>query len=656
VAWKRFLNEAREIAQATWAQVARFFAYAWMLWRARTLRRSLNDAQLAFGEKVYTAGLGPHELRTEIAALDEQASRIETGKARPQANARQRQVLLLKLADTLLSQDAADPGVVEVHHKAVAAQTAVKEHENLLREKRATLFPGEPQRKRRVAIGSGMVAVFLILLVGVLFLRGGRSQGPDVRGLVDALKASDASTRNEAAQVLGRIGPKAKQAVPQLLKALDDEVIPVRISAASALAHVSLDHVTNAVTALNLIVRDRESSHRLAAANALGEIGGEAKPAAAHVADLVVVSTGADRDAAVTALKKIDPELAKDALEQARKRDEAWGAVLGKGSEGSKPDGFERREGGTPGSNENESEPKAKPSEPSIADFPITLAQIKKELGPADTGDEYVLDYKDKLNVRASAALNHIELMIKSDAAGLALASKLFKSHLFTKEEGATLSDLLKKKEGEKEVVRFKVTVKESIVVNGMLLMTISLAEANKEAITAVEKIGGVVRYDEGDPKKVVSVGLQGARVTAADLERLAALPSLKTLILKRATFPTSALKVVGKLKSLEYLVLMDTSLGDDALKHLEGLTGLKTLDLGLNPMLTDAGMASLGKLKQLESLNLAGSKVTDDGLAGLEGLKKLKDLNLAGTRVTRKGVEKLELAIPDIGIISTAR
>lgn len=177
-----------------------------------------------------------------------------------------------------------------------------------------------------------------------------------------------------------------------------------------------------------------------------------------------------------------------------------------------------------------------------------------------------------------------------------------------------------------------------------------------KKAVTAVEKLGGGVRFDKDDPKKPWSVGLQGVELADADMERLAALASIKVLVLKRAVFKDKGLQVISRLKSLEVLDLMDTSIGDDGLKHLEGLTRLKTLDLGLNPKLTDAGLKHLKPLRELDYLNLAASKVTDEGLKGLEGLKKLKHVNLSGTKVTKMGVRQLELALPDVGVISTAR
>lgn len=68
--------------------------------------------------------------------------------------------------------------------------------------------------------------------------------------------------------------------------------------------------------------------------------------------------------------------------------------------------------------------------------------------------------------------------------------------------------------------------------------------------------------------------------------------------------------------------------------------------------LLTDAGVKELVGLKQLKTLNLAGTQVTDAGVEQLRGLTKLRLLNLRDTKVTDEGVEKLQQALPKCKII----
>jgi Leucine-rich repeat (LRR) protein len=63
---------------------------------------------------------------------------------------------------------------------------------------------------------------------------------------------------------------------------------------------------------------------------------------------------------------------------------------------------------------------------------------------------------------------------------------------------------------------------------------------------------------------------------------------------------------------------------------------------------ITDAGLAHLAGLTNLETLSLFGTHITDAGLAHLEKLTNLKELNLSDTRVTSEGCDKLRTALPN--------
>ena len=68
---------------------------------------------------------------------------------------------------------------------------------------------------------------------------------------------------------------------------------------------------------------------------------------------------------------------------------------------------------------------------------------------------------------------------------------------------------------------------------------------------------------------------------------------------------------------------------------------------------MTDAGLKELADLKNLTTLNLAGTQVTDAGLKELTGLKNLSELDLSGVaKVTRDGVAELRKALPKCEII----
>jgi mono/diheme cytochrome c family protein/uncharacterized membrane protein len=94
------------------------------------------------------------------------------------------------------------------------------------------------------------------------------------------------------------------------------------------------------------------------------------------------------------------------------------------------------------------------------------------------------------------------------------------------------------------------------------------------------------------------------------------------------------------------WLKLGNTKIGDAGLKSVGKLKNLTRLGLE-QTAITDAGLTNLSGLKHLEHLNLYGTKVTDAGLKALAGMKQLKTLYLWQTAVTPAGVEALKKQLP---------
>jgi hypothetical protein len=117
-------------------------------------------------------------------------------------------------------------------------------------------------------------------------------------------------------------------------------------------------------------------------------------------------------------------------------------------------------------------------------------------------------------------------------------------------------------------------------------------------------------------------------------------------------------------LTNLQSLFLWGANVTDAGLEHLKGLTNLQSLNLS-HTKITDAGLEHLKGLTNLQSLYLSNTQVTDDlqspylsntkitdaGLEHLKGLTKLQWLHLGYTQVTDAGVEDLERALPNVHI-----
>jgi hypothetical protein len=95
------------------------------------------------------------------------------------------------------------------------------------------------------------------------------------------------------------------------------------------------------------------------------------------------------------------------------------------------------------------------------------------------------------------------------------------------------------------------------------------------------------------------------------------------------------AMDLLGRVDKLAWLDLHGLGVSDGQLASLEAVPGLKTLDLGVNGDVTDAGLRHLRRLSMLEELSLEGLKtVSPAGLRNLAQLSELRLLDLSGTGV----------------------
>jgi hypothetical protein len=89
----------------------------------------------------------------------------------------------------------------------------------------------------------------------------------------------------------------------------------------------------------------------------------------------------------------------------------------------------------------------------------------------------------------------------------------------------------------------------------------------------------------------------------------------------------------------------------DEDLAEIAACPRLHLLFFPQNASVTDAGLARLEGLTELDYLDLSGKGITDTGLIHLYGLKKMKSLSFYGTRVTSEGIEKLQKELPNATI-----
>jgi beta-lactamase regulating signal transducer with metallopeptidase domain/Leucine-rich repeat (LRR) protein len=160
----------------------------------------------------------------------------------------------------------------------------------------------------------------------------------------------------------------------------------------------------------------------------------------------------------------------------------------------------------------------------------------------------------------------------------------------------------------------------------------------------------------------IVSSGLGDSGLK--ELAKLRSLERLNLVFNHVSLGGLSALNDLSKLKSLEVLGLIDdgrtldiggckelerlyfhmatgNSLINEDLRCLKNLKKLKELQIGHMSTISDAGLACLSGLTEMEILTIGGPNVTDAGLAHFSNMNKLWMLNICGD-ISGDGLQKL--------------
>ena len=169
-----------------------------------------------------------------------------------------------------------------------------------------------------------------------------------------------------------------------------------------------------------------------------------------------------------------------------------------------------------------------------------------------------------------------------------------------------------------------------------------------REAVAAITKLGGFVRYDFEFDKS--GRALPNAEPPGANwLRNLLGenfFTEIQGVVLgKRANIPTpgdAGLVSLSEFSHIQMLMLTDADVTDIGLENLQGLRQLKWLYLS-GTKVTSAGMVHLNGLTQLLRLDLSKTKISDAGLAHLTGLTSLSKLALRDTNVSDSGLVHLE-------------
>jgi hypothetical protein len=119
-------------------------------------------------------------------------------------------------------------------------------------------------------------------------------------------------------------------------------------------------------------------------------------------------------------------------------------------------------------------------------------------------------------------------------------------------------------------------------------------------------------------------------------------LPRVKWIDLSNTATTDADLALLERLDDVELLTLDGTKVTDAGLVHLSRLHRLFALELN-DTAITGAGLKILGRLKAITWLELCNTQIDDGGLSALAGLTELEAIFLNKTRLDGSGFRHLE-------------
>ena len=158
-----------------------------------------------------------------------------------------------------------------------------------------------------------------------------------------------------------------------------------------------------------------------------------------------------------------------------------------------------------------------------------------------------------------------------------------------------------------------------------------------------LDKLGFVTDVAGRQPRSADDIhtfDLSGTRITDASLETLAAVPSVRAVLLADTVCTDRGLARLAALKHLTHLDLSNTEVTNNGLGALARLKKLDTLIL-TGTRMNDAVASDFGGLTELVSLNLSRTSVNGKALDQVAKLGKLERLDLSETGVTDEDVAK---------------
>ena len=175
-----------------------------------------------------------------------------------------------------------------------------------------------------------------------------------------------------------------------------------------------------------------------------------------------------------------------------------------------------------------------------------------------------------------------------------------------------------------------KVTDDGLVHLRGMTHLRSMRLEGTKVSDDGIAHLSGLTSLEE--------LYLSQTAVGDDGVAHLASLPRLKTLGLENTKITSASFSTFRRIESLEYVNVTGTEIDEAALAQLDGHPSLRTVRL---PSVTDAGLGSLSRIPNLNSISIGDARITEAGLALLEELP-LEQLRLTSDSLSTEVLSSL--------------
>jgi hypothetical protein len=174
------------------------------------------------------------------------------------------------------------------------------------------------------------------------------------------------------------------------------------------------------------------------------------------------------------------------------------------------------------------------------------------------------------------------------------------------------------------------------------------VASLNLSTISDAEKVDKALEHV---PHLIYLSSFDASRTPIRDeqLQQVATLSGLEALTLTSTSISDAGIAHLAPLKKLQALHLTGTKISSSGLNALSPLEGLKVLDLSATAV--SGNLGQLSSLPQLDWLVLRNLTLEDDALGELAGCQRLRRLSLEGSQYDQESMEKLRQSQPTINV-----